>query len=106
MIDIWTNISVDSDRKFYETYAKNNDCKYLDFNLLKDRADYFSDKTSFKDHYHLSESGSLSFMRCLCRVLKTIDSGQEVSNMFYNSYAEAVEHFEYYDIYQKAIREN
>lgn len=102
---IWINGNFETEREFYNDFAKENKCIYLDFNLMKDRGNYLSDKTSFKDHFHLSESGSLSFTKYFCSILSKIHSGEDVSDMFYSSYDEAIKHFEYYEIYQSMLKE-
>ncbi len=102
---IWRNGNFETEKEFYNNFAKENGCTYLDFNLLKNRNEFFSDKTSFKDHYHISASGSQVFSKCLADILNKLNSGEDVSDMFYSSYDEAIKHFEYYDIYQKMIRE-
>lgn len=102
---IWTNGNFETEKEFYYSFAKDYNCIYLDFNLMKEKGKYLSDKTSFKDHFHLSESGSKVFTKCLCNVLIKIRSGEDISDMFYDSYDEAIKHFEYYEIYQSMLKE-
>ena len=59
-----------------------------DFNLLKKRYELFHDKASFKDDYHLSKEGAEVFTLEYCRIMKMVETGQSVEDLFYRSYAE------------------
>ncbi len=69
-------------------YCEKNELEYYDFNILKKRNELFSDKTSFHDRYHLGNTGARDFTRYFCSFMKKIDKGQDVSKLFYKSYAE------------------
>ncbi len=62
---------------------------FYDFNLYRGKTDLFSDETAFCDISHMSEEGSRNFTGLLADVLLRIQAGQDVSGLFYDSYAQA-----------------
>lgn len=69
-------------------YSKKYGCPFLDFNLYRRRDELFDDRTAFFDGYHLSSSGAEIFTRELAEVCRRIESGQDVSSLFFADYYE------------------
>lgn len=83
----YTNLDVPY--QWHQYYAKQYGCHYLDFNLYRQRDALFPDDTAFYDKYHLSESGAEAFSRELADLYLRIRNGEDVSSLFFESYAEA-----------------
>ena len=83
--------------EFYDAmsyYTEKYGFEYYDFNLLKDRTEYFNDASSFSDRDHLSQEGAETFSHILASIVGT-DSIEETGLEFYDSYEEAKEHMTY-----------
>ena len=82
----------------YENYIKDLAARYglklYDFNLYKNRQELFDDKISYNDYAHLSEIGADAFTRLLADTIKRGQT-EDLSYLFYDSYAEAKEHLKY-----------
>lgn len=102
---IWPIKNYDELYNIYCSIAQEYKCPFIDLNLLKNRKDLFSDKYSFTDVDHMSTEGAETATKLTCDIINKIHSGEDVSDMFYSSYDEAIKHFEYYEIYQKLIQE-
>lgn len=74
--------------EWYKKYCSEHDLEFYDFNLLKERTELFSDKGSFHDRYHLGNTGAKVFTNYFCDFMKKVDKGEDVSDLFYDSYAE------------------
>jgi hypothetical protein len=92
---LWETENMDEINDFILNFAKQLDCKVIDFNLLKERQKYFSDSNSFYNSNHLSRSGAESFSRVLSDILVQISKNENISQRFYSSYTEA-KHFSTY----------
>lgn len=75
----------------YEQLAKKYDCEYYDFNLDKQRPKIYSEKTSFYDNSHMSDSGADIFSKRFADIIKDVNEGKDVSNEFYKTYGELKE---------------
>lgn len=73
---------------WYKNYCAENDLEFYDFNLLKERTTLLTDKGSFHDRYHLGNTGAEVFTNYFCSFMKKVDAGEDVSDLFYDSYAE------------------
>jgi hypothetical protein len=73
----------------------------VDFNLLKEKLDLFSEKTSFADREHLCTEGAKIFTPVYVRVMKDISEGKNISSQFYTTYAELKQHCRYAEIISK-----
>lgn len=62
---------------------------FYDFNLYRGKTGLFSDETAFCDISHMSEEGSRDFTDLLADVLLRIQAGENISGLFYDSYAQA-----------------
>lgn len=87
-------------RKLRE-FSKENDCKMVDFNLLKSRFILFSEETSFSNQDHLSEKGAKEFTPVFCQIMQQLDGGEDISNQFYDSYEEMKQHTIYAEMISK-----
>ena len=96
---IWRND--DWDVFYTEMYkiCEEQGVEWLDFNLLKDRYDIFSDSETFYDELHLSNNGAELFTHAFTKVVNLYRSGTDVSDMFYNSYSEMKNDSPYMDYY-------
>lgn len=70
-------------------------CEYYDFNLLKCRQEILDDAYSYSDLSHLSAQGAHDYSVILADYLKRAGDGEDLSDLFYDSYEEAEEHFVY-----------
>lgn len=62
-------------------------CKVFDFNLIKDRYLLFDD-SSFIDSGHMSYTGAKVFTDNFSKIINRVNSGEDVSSLFYSSYEE------------------
>ena len=85
---IWETDDWDYYGNWLKNFSEENDCEFLDFNLLKDRYALFSDEKSFKDTVHMSEDGAKAFTMALAETLNKMSVGEEIDTLFYDSYAE------------------
>lgn len=66
----------------------NNNVKFLDFNLYKERYKYFTDVSDFNDAYHLSPQGADNFTNIFSQIYLSVQNGQEYKDIFYDNYDE------------------
>jgi len=69
-------------------YCRERNCEFYDMNLIANRYDVFQDAFSFRDIDHLSGEGASACTAVLCDLIKKVDAGEDVSELFYQSYAE------------------
>ncbi len=62
---------------------------YYDFNLLKNRSQYYNDECSFTDTDHLNAEYSLVFSRMVSEITDSSVNNKPSAYEFYDSYAEA-----------------
>jgi hypothetical protein len=84
-------------------FCKENDCVFIDGNLLIDRYDIFSDTNSFIDDQHLSGEGATVFSKKICEIIKKIDLNEDVTGAFYSSYSEMQKASPYMSYYLSTI---
>ena len=75
---------------FLETYT-SNDCYYINYNLLKNKEEFFPDETAYYDATHLSTDSSTVLTNSLTDMIKKIRNNEDISNLFYSSYKEKLE---------------
>jgi len=78
----------DTVTEWYREYAKEYDCEFYDFNLIKTKVTDYPADTAFFDTSHLSKYGAETFTKQFCEVLNLVESGIDVSDMFYDSYSQ------------------
>ena len=84
---ICKNSIYDDGLSWYRSFAKENDLEYLDFNLLKNRDQLFSDKYSFNaDGLHLYNDSATLFTEQFCDIFSKVEAGEDVSDLFFESY--------------------
>lgn len=62
-----------------------------DFNLYRGKTQLFPDTDAYYDAIHMSESGAYAFTEALTDLILRLENGENVSHLFYSSYAEAEE---------------
>ncbi len=62
--------------------------KVYDFNLLKNRYELFSDTKTFSDVHHMWADGAKVFTKEYCKIMNKVNSGEDISDLFYSSYEE------------------
>ena len=82
--------------------CSKNDVPYFDFNLIKNRSDYFDDSYSFSDEEHLSKKGSKVMSKIISDTIYSVNENTELPYEFYENYKEAKEN----STYAKMISEN
>lgn len=85
---IWRYSNLEDFLEWGNSFAKEYDCEFYDFNLIRSRYDKFSDVDSYTDEEHLSESGAITFTKLLADVIKKTNSGVDVGTCFFGSYEE------------------
>ncbi len=81
---------------WYEEIAEERGLTFLDFNLYQEHWDMFSDEADFMDELHLNAEGSAKFTELFTSVYTMIQNGEDVSDLFYDSYEELESHADYY----------
>lgn len=99
---IWRLDGWDTFRERLQEFCDENDCRMVDFNLLKNRFTLFSEETSFSNQDHLSLKGAKEFTPVYCQIMKQISEGEDVSRQFYDSYEEMKQH----TIYAQSMSKN
>lgn len=89
----------------YNSIAEQYGCVYIDMNLLKNRNQIVSATESFSSPNHLSVNGATTSTKEFSRIYNRILAGEDISDMFYPSYDEAIKHLEHYEIYQSLMKE-
>ncbi len=75
-------------RGWYAAYAERYGCEFYDFNLLKSKTRDYPEDTAFFDQTHVSRFGAQTFTADLCTVLRKVENGDSISDLFYKSYSE------------------
>lgn len=86
--------------KFLEEIKKisdQNNCVFLDFNLIRNRFEVFDDKCSFNNETHLSETGAEAFSEVFSAIILKMNNGEDISNLFYSSYDDMIANSIYND---------
>lgn len=73
----------------FQDYAEEYDCTFLDFNLYRGRYWDLPDFDSYTDLNHLSAVGAERFSAILAEYLRRDAAGEDVSERFFPSYANA-----------------
>lgn len=88
--EVWQLYDQDDFHRWALELAEAHDVPLLDFNLLRNRYEIFSDATSFSDENHLSREGAEAFSGVMADILCRVRAGEDVSELFYSSYQEAI----------------
>ena len=84
--------NLDTFRQWYENVAEENGLQYYDFNLIKTKEEKLPDSSAFSEKFHLGNKGAGIFTEMFTDVLNKKAAGEDISDMFYNSYSELEEH--------------
>ena len=84
----WEYDGLEKLHNYLETFSVENNCFFIDGNLLKTRYSDFSDEFSFSDDQHLSGEGATMFSEKICEIIHLIEDNKEISELFYPSYSE------------------
>ena len=71
-----------------QDFCRRNGLTVLNFDLDRERRERFSEATSFSDDNHLCSEGAHVFSPLFAETVKRVLAGEDVSAMFYDSYAE------------------
>ncbi len=94
--EICVNSNFDEITGWYRQIAEERGLRYIDFNLYKEHFTLFSDEEDYNDSLHLSVQGAKTFSRLFTEVYGMIQNGEDISDLFYDSYEELEEHADYY----------
>lgn len=98
---IWEFDDWDGYGGWLNEFCEENNCTYIDFNLLKNRYEVFSDESSFTDTVHMSELGADAFTAVLADVLTDFyEDGHIDDTLFYASYEEMKQDSPYFSYLQ------
>ncbi len=78
-------------RSWYEQIAEAYGLDYYDFNLYKENTEMFSDMEDFHDVQHLNNPGADRFSHIYTEVMNKAEDGENVDDLFYDSYEELKE---------------
>lgn len=95
----WEYAGMENLHNYLKSFCQENDCIFIDGNLLVDRYIVFSDSESYADDQHLSGVGAVEFSKIICEIIKSIEVDKDYSDMFYNSYTEMKRNSPYMDYY-------
>ncbi len=98
---IWENANMDKFKDDLSTICKDNDCIFIDFNLVKTRNQIYSDEFSYTNETHLSMRGAMAFSENFSSVIACLNNGENVDEMYYDSYEELKEYMPYMEIVQQ-----
>ncbi|MBR5109282.1 MAG: hypothetical protein IK099_03720 [Clostridia bacterium] len=87
---LWEKAGMDGFRLWLTQFCGEMGCACYDFNLLRDRYALFSDQISYVNYTHMSATGAEAFTSAFARVVLSAERGEDVSPLFYGSYAEAL----------------
>lgn len=79
--------NLDFFREYYQQLADENGFVFIDFSLLKDRDAVLDDHTSYWNDSHLTDDGAESFSYKFSSIMKMLFNGEDISELFYPSYA-------------------
>lgn len=85
---LWKQSGEDRVYQTLKDLAAEEDCQLLSFNLYSQRYSLFSDTTSFYNENHMGLEGARVFTTIFADVFNKLRIGQDVSDLFYSSYAE------------------
>lgn len=98
---IWEIDDWDSYGNWMNEFCEKNKCAYIDFNLVKNRYELFSDEFSFIDSVHMSELGANAFTTVLADVSADFfEDGHIDDTLFYASYEEMKQDSPYFSYLQ------
>ncbi len=86
--EICVNSNFDEITGWYRQIAEERGLRYIDFNLYKEHFELLSDEEDFNDSLHLSLAGAKKFTPLFSEVYTKIQNGEDVSDLFYDSYEE------------------
>ncbi len=85
---ISTYKNLDVFREWYEEIAEERGIQFFDFNLYKEKTEVLSDDEALYDIRHLNDKGAERFSEIFSDVYKKAENGEDVNNLFYDSYEE------------------
>lgn len=97
---IWEKDNLDSFYNYTVDFCRKNEIEFYDFNLVLDRYELYSDKYSFSDEDHMSVTGAEAFMSSYIMIMNQLDSGKDVSDLFYCSYNDLKQDSPYMNYYK------
>ena len=86
--EIWRNDNWDDFYSDIKGICEAYECPLFDFNLMKSRYALLSDDVSFWGNSHLCKAGAEVFTAEYCRIMNKYNSGEDITEEFYNSYDE------------------
>lgn len=92
---LWNLSDWDKFKCFAEAFCEENNCEFYDLNLLKNRNEIFNIRESFSDDIHMSEEGGIACTHQLAEILTRVDEGADVSDLFVDTYVEAIDNLPY-----------
>lgn len=84
--EVWKKAGWDDFSQYVNEHFSIEDVTVIDFNLLKERYNLFSDAESFVDAAHFSVEGSKQFTDAFSKLYLDIKFGKNISSRFYDSY--------------------
>lgn len=82
---IWKTANLDEIHDQLADFARANDLEYYDFNLY--RNGYYAPNLFFVNERHMSQYGAEPFTRNMADLMARVDAGEDVTGLFYPSYA-------------------
>lgn len=95
---IWGHADMSKFSNDLSTICKDNDCDFIDFNLVKTRNQIYSDEFSYINETHMSMKGATAFSENFSSVINCLNSGESIDEICYDSYEELKESMPYMEI--------
>lgn len=88
---LWKYGNWDEFEDMFMEVCESYSLPFADFNLLKNRYELFSDKSSFSDEDHLSSIGADVFSPVFAEIMPRLLAGEDISEYFYTDYVSLLE---------------
>ncbi len=98
---IWEYSDLDVFVDWVRTRFCGKDVEFYDFNLIKNRYEVLSDADCYgSDPHHMSGKGAKAFSAEFSKIVKLAAEGEDVSPLFYGSYADMINDSPYMEYYR------
>lgn len=98
---LWKYKNVDEFQDWLSGLCKEKGAEFYNFQLLKSKYELFNDRQSYgASEDHMSDDGAKVFSKFFVDFMKKVDSGENVSALFYNSYVDMIKDSPYMEYYK------
>lgn len=98
---LWKYKNVDEFQDWLSGLCKEKGVEFYNFHLLKNKYKLLSDSKSYgASQDHMSDDGAKVFSKFFVDFIKKTDSGEDVSDLFYDSYVDMIKDSPYMEYYK------